>query len=439
MKRIALLLLIPAAAACGSEKNLELDLEGRTEGPDPSASLFGPLAWSHVDLGSGNSVVHDLVWAPDGGLLVTMTTWDAQPPDPPSVRSLSRFEADGQRSWVVKEQGHFGNVGATPDGGVVVARAFADAGQSGAAGLDWYSGEGVLTASWRLEASETTDALQEIDALEVTPDGGVVWLGLTSGELAGELTVAGQVDAQGELLWMVPIEEAGNTHTYDYGLDLLSMSDGGSLALVGVSSDGVSSSYLVRLEADGTEVWRTTMSGGYGRGVEQDATGNLVVAGVFSDSMTAGGFRLDSDELNDLQPFMLEMDADGKVLAALEIEEPEPIAGLEPYVDQMTLAGDFLVVSGRHSSVDPTDLPQGFWLAAYDASGSVVDEAIFPMTTGGPGFGPDRLEVDSTGRLAVGGSFAGEMDLGDGELSSGSGFPMRPFIAVFDPARAAID
>jgi hypothetical protein len=82
---------------------------------------------------------------------------------------------------------------------------------------------------------------------------------------------------------------------------------------------------------------------------------------------------------------------------------------------------------GRQPPSHPTDLPQGFWLADYDASDSVVDEAIFPMSAGDPGFGPDQLEVDSTGGLAVGGSFAGEMDLGDGELSSGSGFPMRPF------------
>lgn len=425
------LLLIAAVAACGSDVELQLDIEGPRAGVE-SRAVFGPLDWSYVDLGSGNSNVHDLAWAPDGALFVTMSTWDAQPPDPPYVRSLMRFEADGRRSWALREQGTFGNVGPTADGGVVVARAPFDGGVlTGAAGLDWYSRDGVLTASWRLEASETTDALQEILQLQVTPDGGVVWTGVTSGELSGELTVAGHVDAEGQLLWMVSLEPAENAIESAYPLDLLLTPDGGSIALVGISGQS-SSSYVVRLEADGTEAWRRAITGGYGRGIELTPSGTLALAGVFSGSMTVGDFQLSSDELNDLQPFMAEVDPQGQVLAARTIQEPEAVAGHETYVNEVTLAGDSLLVAGRHFHWDRSDLPQGFWLAAYDASGSVIDEVVFPMDAGDPGFGPGLLEVDSSGRLAMGGALAGEMDLGGGEVSTGAGFPMRPFIAVYD-------
>lgn len=423
------LLLIAAIAACGSDVELQLDIEGPRAGVE-SRAVFGPLDWSYVDLGSGNSNVHDLAWAPDGALFVTMSTWDALPPDPPTVYSLARFGADGQRSWVLEEEGFFANVGATPDGGVVVARA-EDGAEPGPAGLDWYSRDGDLTASWRLEASETTDALREILQLEVTPDGGVVWAGITSGAISGELTVAGHVDVQGQLLWMVSLELAENTIESDYPLDLLLTPDGGSISLVGVS--GSSSSYVARLEADGAEAWRLPIRGGYGRGIELTPSGTLALAGVFGDSMTVGDFRLTSDELNDLQAFMADVDPDGQVLAARAIQEPEAVAEHETYVNEVTLAGDSLLVAGRHFDWDRSSLPQGFWLAAYDASGHVIDEVVFPMEAGGPGFGPGLLEVDSSGRLAVGGALAGKMDLGGGEVSTGPGFPMRPFIAVYDP------
>jgi hypothetical protein len=420
------LLLIAAVAACGSDVELQLDIEGPRAGVE-SRAVFGPLDWSYVDLGSGNSNVHDLAWAPDGALFASMSTWDALPPDPPTVYSLARFGADGQRSWVLEEQEFFANVGATPDGGVVVARA-EDGAEPGPAGLDWYSRDGVLTASWRLEASETTDALREILQLEVTPDGGVVWAGVTRGAISGELTVAGHVDAQGQLLWMVSLEPAENAFESEYPLDLLLTPDGGSIALVGFSS----SSYVVRLEADGTEAWRLPIRGGYGRGIELTPSGTLALAGVFADSMSVGDFGLSSDELNDLQAFMAEVDPQGQVLAAREIWPPEAVAEHETYVNEVTQAGDSLLVTGRHFDWDRSALPQGFWLAAYDASGQVIDEAIFPMDAGGPGFGPGLLEVDSSGRLAVGGALAGEMDLGGGEVSTGPGFPMRPFIAVYD-------
>ena len=438
--RTALFVVMAAAPACGSTVDLQIDAEAGSD----RTPITGDLIWSQTVFGPLQGYVGDLVWTEGGGMVATIPRFEKNLGD--RAPTMAAHEPDGALRWSVSDGGFFGVLAATGGGGVVVARSYEGLdGASAPAGLDWFDGDGGLTASWRLPATDATDALQMVNAAVAMPDGGVLWAGVTADGVA----VAGRLDAAGPLMWMVPVELAGNTSYFTQPADVAVTADGGIVILVGLfgpfapeGEPGVErhAVHVVRLEADGSEVWRVVLDGSAQRDLELAPSGNLVVSGVFQSWMTAGDFRLESDDPNDVQPFVAEIAPDGQVLRATELEVPASTSiSPETYVDSATLSGDRVIVAGRYFTFDATDLPSGAWVAEYDLDGAALGEMLLPMSKGDPATGPRVLDVEPTGRLAIGGSFAGSMDFGDGEVSSGKGFPMKPFIAVYDLSPTDVD
>jgi len=465
MKRIVPI-LVATALGCSTEVDLPLDLDRDTQPspeetadsppddpppPDapPAPPAVGQLAWSRTDF-EAPGYVHDIAWATDGGLLATVPMIRVVDGEEEQVRLLTRHAPDGTLDWDVhgNSNDYLGVLSATPGGGAVVAVSPEDwvEGPTRPAGLDWYDIDGNLTRSWRPADQDTDDMLREIDAVQAFPDGRVFWAGQTlNDDLTVRTSVAGLLDAEGQLEWLVtvPMPVDGDVEGQPAAAALTA--DGDIVLLVSYlppSDDFPSwSSFVVRFALDGSETWRSVFLGsGNGNGIAVAPSGNLVVAGNFEDSVTIGDLDLEDDSSGH-HHFVAELDPAGQAVGLNNVAVPGSIDSDEIGVlaNTMTMIGSDLVLAGMYYTFS-SDSPQlsGYYISSNRLDGDLVAEMTFPVVVSEPlfGFGPIAADATPEGRLALGGSFAGLVDFGDGAVDSGQddfGPITLPFILAFDP------
>lgn len=96
-------------------------------------------------------------------------------------------------------------------------------------------------------------------AVHQTTDGGYIIVGNVGGSWLWDVQVT-KTDANGDLVWQ---KNFGKNDGPDHGCDVLQTQDGGYLVLGDTSSYGQGSAdlWLIKLAADGTEQWNTTIGG----------------------------------------------------------------------------------------------------------------------------------------------------------------------------------
>ena len=244
--------------------------------------------------------------------------------------------------------------------------------------------------------------------VESAADGGFMVLGETESMGAGgrDLYVL-RIDADGGLLWETTF---GGTRT-EWAKDMIALSDGGFLLVAESNSFGDDFDvYLIRLAADGSEVWSTTLDHGDNESataaLEAD-NGDLFVLAVVSYS--GGG---SANRYRDTRLYRL--DRDGNELWSTLYRGDHKQAG-----DAMAWTSDGdLVLAGLSELLGQSMTLFDFWLARIDAeSGEMqwskiegrqyADEYGISMSTGrdgqflvaglGPGF--PLLKFDESGTL----------------------------------------
>lgn len=97
------------------------------------------------------------------------------------------------------------------------------------------------------------------NAVHQTTDGGYIIVGNVGGSWLWDAQVT-KTDANGDLVWQ---KSFGKSDGPDHGIDILQTSDGGYIVLGDTSSYGQGNAdlWLIKLTADGTEQWNTTIGG----------------------------------------------------------------------------------------------------------------------------------------------------------------------------------
>jgi hypothetical protein len=219
----------------------------------------------------------------------------------------------------------------------------------------------VLVAKMTLEGDivwEMTyggDALDQGLYLEKTADDGYLILGETESAGAGKRDLyLIRITADGDLLWERTI---GGPET-EWAKDMISMADGGFMILGETNSyNNDFDVYVVRLDADGNEVWARTLDTGAnesGTAVLEAPNGDFLVMAVISYAGSS------SDMYRDTRLYRL--DSEGNVLWNTLYRGEDKQAG-----DAMawTTDGD-IVIAGLSENLSYSTALLDFWLARVD-------------------------------------------------------------------------
>lgn len=199
------------------------------------------------------------------------------------------------------------------------------------------------------------DALDQGLYLEKTSDGGYLILGETESTGAGarDLYLI-RITAEGDLVWERTV---GGPET-EWAKDMIPTADGG-FVLLG-ESDSYNDDfdvYVVRIDADGEEVWSTTLDTGAnesGTAVMEAPNGDLLVMAVISYSGGSSGMYRDTR--------LYRLDSEGNVLWNALYRGDNKQAG-----DAMawTTDGD-IVIAGLSEQLNYSTALLDFWLARVD-------------------------------------------------------------------------
>ncbi|MFQ5511853.1 MAG: FlgD immunoglobulin-like domain containing protein [Candidatus Krumholzibacteriia bacterium] len=188
---------------------------------------------------------------------------------------------------------------------------------------------------------------------------------------------------------------------------------------------------VAKYAPNGVHQWSRRFGGtGVDRGltVAVDASGNVIVAGLFKGTVNFGGGNLTS--AGDLDIFVAKYDASG-------VHQWSRSFGGADRDLQVTVAldasGNVMVTGGFRGTVNfgggnLTSAGIGdIFLAKYDASGVHQWSQRFGDTTADVGFG---IAVDASGNAIVTGTFSGTVDFGGGNLTSAGANDI--FVAKYD-------
>ena len=252
----------------------------------------------------------------------------------------------------------------------------------------------------------------------------------------GPLTAVGtqsflvKFDAAGNHLWSqtfgrgsglsVAVDGAGNvlvtgnfTGTVDFG--------GGPLV-----SAGGSDIFVAKFDSNGVHLWSQRFgapggNGDFGFGVAVDPSGNVVVTGLFENTVDFGGGPLVSAGGSDI--FLAKFDAAGNHLWSQRFGGTESLyfPTDKPFDVAIDGAGNVLVTGFFVGPVDfgggpITSFGRDIFLAKFDAAGNHLWSQGFGDATGG-GRG-DGVAIDGAGNVFVTGAFEGQMDFGGGPLTA---------------------
>lgn len=157
--------------------------------------------------------------------------------------------------------------------------------------VEWHVGYGTQYGEHVHEGMETSD-------------GGYIGVGQTDdGDMSDILVI--KIDADGEEEWQFI---AGKSGAFDFGIAVAEASDG-FVVSAGLTLDGKHQPALIKLDADGEVVWQEVYSGdGYGaiRGVEVLDDGSIIATGYTSEAEAGFLFIAEGTGL------LLKVDADGE-------------------------------------------------------------------------------------------------------------------------------
>jgi hypothetical protein len=481
---VALFLLV---GACGSDRDLQLDLDRRTEpgGPDP----IGELSWVTTDLGSAQwNGVETLDWGDDGSLLASAVEDDRPPGAPPEWRTrLIRFAPDGEKLWSVlldvneldigvplpdgsdeDIQIHFssatiGAIDQADDGTVVVAVnaavSYTDYGSPAITVLTttrslihWYDADGKLLATANLGGmtdfpkNDSVDDVVNVNSVRAVPDGSVVWSGMVSRgvnldglDLISEGAI-GRAAQDGDRPWTVVLgKEQDFPDTIapeeETARDLHLLPDGG-VAVRGdfrgklVIGDKTAhaddrGAYVARVDLDGNVTWLETFDAANTLGWWDSASG----MGVADSGNLFAMIQFDDEETR-----VAEIDPNGDLVELRDVEWPPPQypQGVDRDFEIMTVSGDSMVTAGSIAALGDEDVIPAF-VAIHDVTGGLVDVRGFGPSKAGSEITSFMMDVGPQGQLAVGGTFKGEVDFGDGPIDTEPGIENQAFLVVYGP------
>jgi hypothetical protein len=486
---VALFLLV---GACGSDRNLELDLDRQGDPVGPGS--IGELEWLTTDLGSAQwTGVETLDWADDGSLLAAPVEDDRAADRAPEWRTrLIRFAADGERLWSVpldvdeidigvplpdgsddaiyihSSRATIGAIDQTEDGTIVIAVNaavnYSDYDEPATGILEttrsliqWYDADGDLLATANLGGmtdfpkNDSVDDVCGVNSVRGLPDGSVVWSGMvTRGEHLHGLDLVsegaiGRVARDGDRPWTIVLgEELDFPNTIspeeETAVDLHLFADGGVAVRGGFRGDLVigdrsahaddRGAFVARLDLDGNVTWLEAFDAATSLGWWHSAPG----MGVAGSGNLFAMIQFDDDEAR-----VAEIDPDGELLELRDVQWPPP---QYPKADDgdfqvMTVSGDAMVTAGS-TAVPGEDMIPAF-VAIHDLAGGLVDVRGFGPQEAGSEIMPFMMDVGPQGQVAVGGTFKGVVDFGDGPVETEPGSESQAFLVVYGPSGGAID
>ncbi len=189
-----------------------------------------------------------------------------------------------------------------------------------------------------------------------------------------------------------------------------------------VNSEGITDLYLTKLNDDGSEKWTRTVGGTDAaisvNQVQADANGNVLVVGSITGSADFGGTTINAGDTPD--GFITKFDCDGNIVWTKQLPEASMTSGNGVSVHDVKIApnGNIYVVAqftGSASVGDSTfttTTPTNMFVSCYSSL------CTFHWAKHVIGTTDDflELEIDESGRIVVGGEFAGSLDFGDSTL-----------------------
>ena len=305
----------------------------------------GGVIWSNTYGGADCNQAFDVSQTADGGFVFVG--------DSAADAWIVKTDADGVVQWsrvfggAVDYRGH--SVVQTGDGGFIVAGTAYTTNQAGQVWL-WKSDPGGAE-----EWSRTFGGVEnDVGAcVRQTQDGGFILVGSTSSYSVGGRDIwLIKTDAQGGTIWRKTFGGAG----HDEGLCVQQDSEGGYIVAGRTNSSGAGDydAWLLRIDAEGTEVWSRT----YG-GAGSDAANAVCLTEDNACVFTGGRFY--SGQNDDLS--LLKISADGDLIWERTFGGTEYDEG---FGAQQTTDGGFAVV-GVTMSYRPGD--QDVWLLRTGAGG----------------------------------------------------------------------
>ena len=207
-----------------------------------------------------------------------------------------------------------------------------------------------------------------------------------------------------------------------------------------VASAGMEDIFVLRLDSDGNVLWSQRFGGAESdipRAIAIDSQGNIVLGGSFGGSIDFGGGPLTAAPGHP-SAFLMQLDAGGKHLWSQSFASDDAVVnGLSiGPKDRIAIAGSFAGTIDLGEGLITTAGGDDVFLATMDSAGTMIWGHAF----GGPG--SDRgvgVAFGMNGALAFTGTADEEIEVGTTEM--GPLFPNAPemvFIAQFDPDHALV-
>ncbi len=193
--------------------------------------------------------------------------------------------------------------------------------------------------------------------------------------------------------------------------------------------------FVVKLDAAGNHVWSravgSSIAEDFGDDVAVDGAGNIIVAGVFGDTVDFGGGLLTT--AGDTDFFVVKYDATGAHQWSRRAGNEFRNLGIAVGADAL---GNVVVTGGFGGTINfgGSDLVAtggDVFLAKYDAAGVHQWSARYGGTSGDRGL---DVDVDPAGNIAVSGRFRGTASFGGGSFASAGGDDI--FVARYDASGA---
>ncbi|HEU4365582.1 MAG TPA: SBBP repeat-containing protein [Candidatus Krumholzibacteria bacterium] len=214
----------------------------------------------------------------------------------------------------------------------------------------------------------------------------------------------------------VAVDPAGNVYvtglfsgTVDFGRDIL-------------TSAGLDDIFVAKYASSGIAQWAKNFGGtggDHGYGIALDAAGNIFVTGIFNDTVDFGGGPLVADNQTDI--FLVKFDADGNHVWSQRFGDFGPDYGNAVAVDAagnvivcglfqntVDFGGGPLISAGSYD----------IFVAKYDTNGLHQWSKRFGNT--GPDSGT-AVAADAAGNVFITGAFEGTVDFGGGNLVNPGG------------------
>jgi len=484
---LAFLLLL---AACGSDEDLEPNGPGPTGGEDtapprsgtepPAVAALLDLAWSSTDYGQATYLsVGQLDWGPDSSLVVGSTIDDRSLSIFAPVGRIERFAADGTRLWTTElafdefaddlpvppesdtvqifgKAAHVASIDHTVEGTILVAfsvvldyvdfEASSFITFSARSYIRSYDPDGNVLDTIALggvtdfPVNDSVDELAGITGIRALSDGSIAWTGATSRgthPAGSDILVTegsvGLLSADGTPQWTVVLGQELDfpnmvAPAEEIAVDVQPTPDGG-LALRGQfygtltigdlsATTEREGTFVARLDLDGTPTWLATVDDS-----EPIGTG-FAFPGMGIDS--AGNLFSASHLFEDSQDRLIQVGPDGQVVGhEVELDGVESLAVAR---DQVIVGGNALVEIAEDEYATPGKVE------VREPDGAIVASRSFATTPvlAGQSSRTFTVAASDDGRIAVGGTFNGAIDLGDGTVMIEPGVDIGAYVAVYE-------